>query len=60
MKLHDEIARHFKSPEVQKQMTALGAVIDIKTPDEMRKIIPAEIAKWTQVAIDTRMPRAVD
>jgi tripartite-type tricarboxylate transporter receptor subunit TctC len=60
MKLHDEIARHFKSPDVQKQMTNLGAVIDIKTPDEMRKIIPAEIAKWTKVAIDTRMPRAVD
>jgi tripartite-type tricarboxylate transporter receptor subunit TctC len=60
MKLHDEIARFFKMPEVQKQVTAMGAVIDLKTPDEMRKIIPAEIAKWTKVAIDARMPRAVD
>ncbi len=60
MKLHDEIARYFKIPEVQKQLTAMGAVIDVKTPDEMRKIIPAEIAKWTKVAIDTRMPRAID
>ena len=60
MKLHDEIARYFKIPEVQKQLTAMGAVIDVKTPDEMRRIIPAEIAKWTKVAIDTRMPRAVD
>jgi hypothetical protein len=32
-------------------------VIDLRTPDEMRKIIPAEIAKWTKVAIDARMPR---
>ena len=40
-------------------MTAMGAVLDIKTPDEMRKIIPAEIAKWTKVAIDVDMPRAV-
>ncbi len=60
MKLHDEIARYFRIPEVQKQLTAMGAVIDVKAPDEMRKIIPTEIAKWTKVAIDTRMPRAVD
>jgi tripartite-type tricarboxylate transporter receptor subunit TctC len=57
-KLHDEIVRYFTSPEIQKQMTAMGAVLDIKTPDEMRKIIPAEIAKWTKVAIDAGMPRA--
>ncbi len=58
MKLHDEIARFFASPEMQKQMTAMGTVIDLKTPDEMRKLIPVEIAKWTKVAIDSRMPRA--
>ena len=60
VKLHDEIVRYFKNPEVQKQLTAMGAVIELKTPDEMRKIIPAEIDKWTKVAIDARMPRAVD
>ncbi|MBI2225963.1 MAG: tripartite tricarboxylate transporter substrate binding protein [Betaproteobacteria bacterium] len=59
MKLHNEIARFFTSPEMQKKMVAMGAEIDIKTPDEMRKIIPAEIAKWTKVAIDVDMPRAV-
>ncbi len=56
-KLHDEIVRYFNLPETQKQLTAMGAVIELKTPDEMRKIIPAEIAKWTKVAIDARMPR---
>jgi len=59
MKLHHEIARFFTAPEMLNKMTAMGAVIDIKTPDEMRKIIPAEIAKWTKVAIDADMPRAV-
>jgi tripartite-type tricarboxylate transporter receptor subunit TctC len=59
-KLHDETARFFTSPEMLKKMTAMGAVIDIKTPDEMRKIIPAEIAKWTRVAIDAGMPRDVN
>jgi len=57
MQLHDEIVRLYASPEVQKQMTALGAILDLKTPDEMRKIIPQDIAKWTKVAIDAGMPR---
>ncbi len=60
MKLHDEIVRYFDLTETQKQLTAMGAVIELKTPDEMRKIIPAEIAKWTKVAIDARMPRDVN
>ncbi len=59
-KLHNEIARYFNLPETQKQLTTMGAVIDLKTPAEMRKFIPAEIAKWTKVAIDTRMPRSMD
>jgi len=58
MKLHDEIARFFTSPEMSKKMTNMGAVIDIKTPDEMRQIIPAEIAKWTRVAVEAGIPRA--
>ena len=56
-KLHDEIAAFFTSPEMREKMTAMGAVIDIKNADEMRKIIPAEIAKWTKVAIEAGMPR---
>jgi tripartite-type tricarboxylate transporter receptor subunit TctC len=57
MKLHEEIVRYFTSPEIQKQMTAMGAVLDIRTPEEMRRIIPVEIAKWTKVAVDAGMPR---
>lgn len=59
MKLHDEIVKYFTTPSMQKQMTAMGAVLDLKTPDEMRKLIPAEIEKWTKVAIEARMPRDV-
>ncbi len=59
-RLHDEIARYFKMPDVQKQLTAMGAVIDVKTPDEMRQFIPAEVAKWRKVALDTGMPRTMD
>jgi tripartite-type tricarboxylate transporter receptor subunit TctC len=56
-KLHDEIARFIEMPETRKQLTNMGAIIDLKTPEEMRRIIPAEIAKWTKVAIDAGMPR---
>lgn len=59
-RLHDEITRYFKTPDVQKQFTAMGGIIDLKTPDEMRKFIPAEIDKWTRVAIDARMPRTTE
>ena len=59
MKLHDEVVKYFSTCDVQKQMTAMGAVIDLKSPDEMRKFIPAEIDKWTKVAIAAGMPRDV-
>ena len=59
-RLHNEIARYFTSPEMRKKMDDMGAIIDIKTPDEMRRIIPAEIAKWTRVAIEAGMPRDIN
>ena len=57
MKLREEIVRYFTMPDVQKQMAAMGAVLELKGPDEMRKIIPAEISKWTKVAAEAGMPR---
>lgn len=59
MKLHDEIVNYFTTPDMQKQMTVMGAVLDLKSPDEMRKLIPLEIDKWTKVAIAAGMPRDV-
>jgi tripartite-type tricarboxylate transporter receptor subunit TctC len=57
-RLHNEIARFFTSPEMRQKMTAMGAFIDIRNADEMRKIIPVEIKKWTQVAVEANIPRA--
>lgn len=56
-RLHTSIAAYMRSPETQKLLTAMGAEVDIRTGDEMRKIIPVEIAKWTKVAIAAGMPR---
>ena len=35
----------------------MGADIDIETTDEMRKIIPAEMAKWEKVTGAAGMPK---
>ena len=45
------------APETQKVLTGMGAEVDIKTGEEIRKIIPAEIAKWTKVAAAANMAR---
>jgi tripartite-type tricarboxylate transporter receptor subunit TctC len=59
MKLHKELVGYFTSPETVKVLAGMGIVLEIKTADEMRKIIPQEIAKWTKVALEAGMPRDV-
>jgi tripartite-type tricarboxylate transporter receptor subunit TctC len=56
-RLHTEIAKYMRAPETQKRLPGMGIEIDIKTDEEMRKIVPGEIAKWTKVAIAAKMPR---
>ncbi|HEX2830933.1 MAG TPA: tripartite tricarboxylate transporter substrate-binding protein [Burkholderiales bacterium] len=55
--LHQELVRYFTSPETAKLLAGMGIVLEIKTTEEMRRIIPQEIAKWTKVAIEAGMPR---
>ena len=56
-RLHTEIVNYLRQPETHKRITAMGADIDIKTTDEMRRIIPAEMAKWEKVARAAGMPK---
>jgi len=56
-RLYTLITDYMRLPDTEKKLTAMGAEVDIKTGEEMRKIIPAEIAKWTKVAIAAGMPR---
>ncbi len=49
-KLNAEIARYLKLPETQKRFEAEGAETDYRTPEEVRKMIPAEMVKWANVA----------
>ena len=46
----NDITAFLNLPETRKRFTDEGAEVEIRTPDEVRRMIPAEIAKWTKVA----------
>ena len=56
-KLNTEIAAILQSPETAKRFTVEAAEVWINKPAEIRKIIPADIAKWEKVAKDAGMPK---
>lgn len=49
-RLNAEIGSYLGLPETRKRFTDEGVEVDIKTPEELRRMIPADIAKWTKVA----------
>lgn len=49
-KLNMEIARYSKLPETAKRYEAEGVEADPRTPEEVRKMLPVEMAKWANVA----------
>ena len=54
-KLNVSIADYLKLPETQKRFTSDGAEVDIKTPAEIREMIPRDMAKWARVAKEAGM-----
>jgi tripartite-type tricarboxylate transporter receptor subunit TctC len=56
-KLNAEIAKILLLPETAKRFAADSAEVDIKTPAEIRKMIPADLAKWDKVARDAGMAK---
>jgi len=54
-KLNTAIAAYLKMPETQKRFTNDGAEVDIRTPAEIRKMIPLDMAKWARVAKEAGM-----
>jgi tripartite-type tricarboxylate transporter receptor subunit TctC len=56
-KLNKEIAAILALPETAKRFAADSAEVDIKTPAEIRKMIPADLAKWNKVARDAGMAK---
>jgi tripartite-type tricarboxylate transporter receptor subunit TctC len=56
-KLNAEIAAILKLPETAKRFAASSAEVEIRTPAEIRRMIPADIAKWEKVARDAGMQK---
>jgi tripartite-type tricarboxylate transporter receptor subunit TctC len=56
-KLNTEIAAVLKMPETTKRFSADSAEVEIRTPAELRKMIPADLAKWDKVARDAGMQK---
>jgi tripartite-type tricarboxylate transporter receptor subunit TctC len=56
-KLNTEIAAILKLPEATKRFAAESAEVEISTPAEIRKMIPADIAKWEKVARQAGMEK---
>ena len=48
-RLYNELAAHFKSPDVAKRLAALGAEAAIKTPAELVSFVREDIKKWAAV-----------
>jgi tripartite-type tricarboxylate transporter receptor subunit TctC len=56
-KLNTEIAGVLRMPETAKRFAVDSAEIDIRTPAELRKMIPADLVKWEKVAKDAGMQK---
>jgi len=56
-KLNTEIAAILAMPETAKRFAVDSAEVDIRTPAEIRKMIPADLAKWEKVARDAGMAK---
>ncbi len=54
-KITTEMARYLKLPETLKRFEAEGVEADYLTPAQLRKMLPAEMAKWRKVAKDANI-----
>jgi tripartite-type tricarboxylate transporter receptor subunit TctC len=56
-KLNTEVAAVLRMPETVKRFATESAVVEIRTPAEIRKMIPVDVAKWEKVARDAGMEK---
>jgi tripartite-type tricarboxylate transporter receptor subunit TctC len=56
-KMNTEVNAILRLPETAKRFAAESAEVDIRTPAEIRKMIPADLEKWAKVARDAGMQK---
>src|SRR5436190_21270134 len=49
LRLYDTFAKALHTPEITKRLAEQGVDVLASTPDELAKVMPREIAKWTKV-----------
>ncbi len=54
-RLHAEIERSLKVPEVRSRLESFGAEVRSTTPAEMRDLVARQIALWTKVATEAKI-----
>ena len=54
-RLNAEVATFLNLPETRKRFMNEGAEVDIKKPEELRRMIPIDMAKWARVAKESGM-----
>ena len=54
-RLHAEIERALKVPEVRSRLEGFGAEVRSTTPAEMRDLVARQIALWTKVATEAKI-----
>jgi tripartite-type tricarboxylate transporter receptor subunit TctC len=48
-RLHSEVAKIVRAPEVRRELAALGAESVGDTPDEFRAFLKADMARWGKI-----------
>ncbi len=56
-RLNTEIQRALAAPEVKEKLAALGVTARASTPDEMKRLVAADIEKWRRVIELSRIER---
>jgi tripartite-type tricarboxylate transporter receptor subunit TctC len=54
-RMNAEVAAILRRPETEKRLAAEGGETDIRTPAEIRGMIPVDLAKWAKVAREAGM-----
>ena len=56
-KLNSEVGAILRLPETAKRFALEGAEVEMKTPAEIRQMIPQDLKKWAKVADDAGLPK---
>ena len=49
-RLHDEITKAMKAPDVRERYAPTGSELVLNTPTEFKAVIRSEIERWTRIA----------